>query len=76
MTLCHIVTDAGADYIKTSTGFGSSGAAVEDVQLFAQEIGSQVQIKAAGGIRTLETAAQMLDAGAHRLGSSALLAEK
>ena len=76
VTLCHIVTDAGADYIKTSTGFGSSGAAVEDVQLFAQEIGSQVQIKAAGGIRTLETAAQMLDAGAHRLGSSALLAEK
>ena len=67
VTLCHIVTDAGADYIKTS---------VEDVQLFAQEIGSQVQIKAAGGIRTLETAAQMLDAGAHRLGSSALLAEK
>lgn len=76
VTLCHIVTDAGADYIKTSTGFGSSGAAVEDVQLFAQEIGSQVQIKAAGGIRTLETAAQMLGAGAHRLGSSALLAEK
>lgn len=71
--LCHIVTEAGADYIKTSTGFGSAGATVEDVALFRQEIGPEVKIKAAGGIRSLETAEQMMLAGADRLGSSALL---
>lgn len=73
VTLCHIVTEAGADYIKTSTGFGSAGATVEDVALFRQEIGPEVKIKAAGGIRSLETAEQMMLAGADRLGSSALL---
>ncbi len=71
--LCHIVTEAGADYIKTSTGFGSAGATVEDVALFRQEIGPEVKIKAAGGIRSLETAEQMMLVGADRLGSSALL---
>lgn len=74
--LCHIVTDAGADYIKTSTGFGSAGATVEDVALFRRECGAEVKIKAAGGIRTVETAEQMIAAGADRLGSSALLGGK
>lgn len=71
--LCRIVTEAGADYIKTSTGFGSGGATVEDVQLFRRECGADVKIKAAGGIRTVEDAEAMLNAGADRLGSSALL---
>lgn len=71
--LCHIVTESGADYIKTSTGFGSGGAAVEDVQLFRRECGADVKIKAAGGIRSVEDAIAMLEAGADRLGSSALL---
>ena len=72
--LCKIVTDAKADYIKTSTGFGSAGATVEDVALFRKECGADVKIKAAGGIRTQEDAEKMLEAGANRLGSSALLA--
>ena len=73
--LCKIVTDAKADYIKTSTGFGSAGAMAEDVTLFRKECGSEVKIKAAGGIRTVEDAEKMLEAGADRLGSSALLAQ-
>ena len=72
--LCKIVTEAKADYIKTSTGFGSAGATVEDVTLFRKECGAGVKIKAAGGIRTVEDAENMLSAGAERLGSSALLA--
>ena len=72
--LCKIVTEAKADYIKTSTGFGSAGATVEDVALFRKECGTDVKIKAAGGIRTVEDAENMLSAGANRLGSSALLA--
>ena len=75
-TLCQLVTEAGADYIKTSTGFGSAGAMVEDVALFRQEIGPAVKIKAAGGIRSVEAAKQMIAAGADRLGSSALLGGK
>lgn len=71
--LCHVVTDAGADYIKTSTGFGSAGATLEDIQLFQKEIGETVKIKAAGGIRDAETAEQFLRAGAERLGSSTIL---
>ena len=66
---------AKADYIKTSTGFGSAGATVEDVALFRKECGADVKIKAAGGIRTVEDAEKMLEAGADRLGSSALLAK-
>ena len=72
--LCQIVTETKADYIKTSTGFGSAGATVEDVILFRKECGPDVKIKAAGGIRTMEDAENMLSAGADRLGSSALLA--
>lgn len=73
VALCHIVTGAGADYIKTSTGFGSGGATIEDVELFRRECGAEVKIKAAGGIRSREDAEKMIEAGADRLGSSALL---
>lgn len=71
--LCEIVTAAGADYIKTSTGFSKSGATVEDVKLFRARIGANVKIKAAGGIRTAEAAEALVAAGADRLGASALV---
>ena len=70
---CQIVTLAGADFIKTSTGFSTGGATVEDVALFRANIGPDVRIKAAGGIRTFEQAQAMLDAGADRIGASALV---
>ena len=68
--LCGIVTDSGADYIKTSTGFGGGGATREDVALFARHIGPHVKIKAAGGIANLEDAAEFIRLGASRLGTS------
>ncbi|MDR1216751.1 MAG: deoxyribose-phosphate aldolase [Treponema sp.] len=68
--LCVVVTDSGADYIKTSTGFGSSGATLEDVALFKKHIGRNVKIKAAGGIRTKEAFIAFLSAGCSRIGSS------
>jgi len=68
--LCSIVSEAGADYIKTSTGFGSTGAAAEDVMLFKKHIAPQVKIKAAGGIKTREEMESMINAGADRIGSS------
>ncbi|MBQ1311713.1 MAG: deoxyribose-phosphate aldolase [Blautia sp.] len=68
--LCQIVTDAGADFIKTSTGFGTAGATLPDVQLFAANIGPDVKIKAAGGIRTRVDAESYLAAGCSRIGSS------
>ena len=71
-TLCHIVTDCGADFIKTSTGFGSAGATVEDVALMASSVGEGIKIKAAGGIRSPEAARSMIDAGASRIGASGL----
>ena len=70
--LCRIVSDAGADFIKTSTGFGSAGAKVEDIVLMKNNISPDVRIKAAGGIRTVESAREMLDAGAVRIGASKL----
>lgn len=70
MNLCWIVTDAGADYIKTSTGFGPGGATLEDVKLFREHIGPNVKIKAAGGIATIEDTLRFLEAGADRIGSS------
>lgn len=73
ISLCQIVTEAGADYIKTSTGFGSGGATVEDVQLFRQYIGPNVKIKAAGGIATVEEALRFLELGADRIGSSRIV---
>ena len=71
--LCELVTEAGAEYIKTSTGFSTGGATVEDVALFKAHIGPEVKIKAAGGIRTFEAAQAMMDAGADRIGASALV---
>lgn len=71
--LCELITEAGADYIKTSTGFSTGGATVEDVALFKAHIGPEVKIKAAGGIRTFEAAQAMMDAGAERIGASALV---
>lgn len=68
--LCDCVTQAGADYIKTSTGFGSAGAVLEDVKLFAQHIGPEVKIKASGGISTMEELRAFIEAGAGRIGTS------
>ena len=71
--LCRLITEAGADYIKTSTGCSTGGATREDVALFRAHIGPEVKIKAAGGIRTLEDAADFLLLGADRLGTSAIV---
>jgi deoxyribose-phosphate aldolase len=68
---CLISKAAGADFVKTSTGFGSSGATVDDVALMRRVVGPQVGVKAAGGIRTLADALAMIKAGANRLGASA-----
>ena len=68
--LCEIVTRAGADYIKTSTGFGTSGAQLTDIELFKQHIGPEVKIKAAGGMRTKEALSDFINAGCDRIGSS------
>ncbi len=68
--MCRAVTNAGADYIKTSTGFGTCGATMEDVLLFKENIGTGVKIKAAGGIRSVEDMEAFLDAGCDRLGTS------
>lgn len=71
IALCRCVTDGGADYIKTSTGFGSSGATLEDIALFKRHIGSSVKMKAAGGIRTRADMEAFLNAGCERIGTSA-----
>ena len=70
LRMCKIVTDAGADYIKTSTGFSTAGATLEDVRLMRANVGEKVLVKAAGGISGLQDAQDMLDAGASRLGTS------
>ena len=70
--ICKIVSDAKADFIKTSTGFGSAGAKVEDIVLMKENVSPDVRIKAAGGIRTVAAAKEMLDAGAIRIGASKL----
>lgn len=71
--MCEIVTAAGADYIKTSTGFSTAGATFEDVKLFAEHVGPDVKIKAAGGISSIEDAEKFLDRGAERLGTSRII---
>ena len=71
---CRVVSMSGADFIKTSTGFSTGGATVEDVKLFRERISPDLRIKAAGGIRTFEQARAMLEAGADRIGASALVA--
>ena len=70
IALCKCVTDSGADYIKTSTGFSTAGATFADVELFAKHIGPNVKIKAAGGISSLEDAEKFIALGASRLGTS------
>lgn len=71
--LCRCVTDAGADFIKTSTGFGTAGATLADVELFKQHVGPGVRIKAAGGIRTAQDMEAYLAAGCARIGASAAI---
>ncbi len=71
--MCQIVTDAGADYIKTSTGFSNAGATFDDIALFAKHIGTSVKMKAAGGISSMEDAEKFLSLGADRLGTSRII---
>lgn len=72
--LCELVTESGADFIKTSTGFAGGGATPEDVALLRAHVGDEVQVKAAGGISSLEDGAAFLDLGATRLGTSRIVA--
>ncbi len=72
--MCSLVTEAGADYIKTSTGFLKGGATFEDVALLKKHVGEKVKVKAAGGIKTLEDAENFLALGADRLGTSRIVA--
>ena len=71
--LCHAVTGAGADYIKTSTGFSTAGATFEDIRLFSEHIGKNVKMKAAGGISSMQDAETVLSLGADRLGTSRIV---
>jgi deoxyribose-phosphate aldolase len=71
--MCQVVTDAGADFIKTSTGFSTAGATFDDIRLFVEHIGPNVKMKAAGGISTLDDADQFLKLGASRLGTSRMV---
>lgn len=73
VTMCRIVTESGADFIKTSTGFSKSGATFDDIALFAKNVGPDVKIKAAGGISSLEDAEKFLNLGATRLGTSRIV---
>ena len=71
--MCEIVTAAGADYIKTSTGFSTAGATFADIELFAKHIGANVKMKAAGGISSMADAEKFLELGADRLGTSRII---
>ena len=73
IAMCRVVSDAGADYIKTSTGFSAAGATPEDIELFAKHIAPGVKIKAAGGISSLEDAENFIKLGASRLGTSRIV---
>lgn len=70
-TACKLAVKAGADYVKTSTGFSTSGATVEDIQLMRKTVGPNVGVKASGGVRSRESALALIEAGATRLGASA-----
>ena len=70
IALCRAVTNAGADYIKTSTGFGTDGARIEDIRLFKEHIGPNVKMKAAGGVKTAADLEMFLEAGCERIGTS------
>ncbi|MDY4079051.1 MAG: deoxyribose-phosphate aldolase [Clostridium sp.] len=71
--LCEVVTNAKADYIKTSTGFGTNGATKEDIILFSKHIGPNVKIKASGGVKNLKIAEEFINLGADRLGTSSII---
>ena len=71
--MCEIVTEAGADFIKTSTGFSTAGATFADVELFAKYVGPNVKIKAAGGISSMDDAEKFIALGATRLGTSRIV---
>lgn len=71
---CHASMDAGADFVKTSTGFSSAGAQIDDVALMRKTVGSKLGVKASGGIHTRDEALAMINAGANRLGVSATIA--
>ena len=73
IAMCEAVTKAGADYIKTSTGFGTDGARMEDVILFKEHIGDNVKIKAAGGVKTKEDLIAFIEAGCDRIGTSSAI---
>ena len=73
IALCKAVSDSGADYIKTSTGFSTAGATFHDVELFAKNVGKNVKIKAAGGISSLADAEKFIELGASRLGTSRIV---
>ena len=70
LRMCEVVTEAGADYIKTSTGFSTGGATFEDVKLLYENVGPMVKVKASGGIKDLDDAAEFIRLGADRLGTS------
>jgi deoxyribose-phosphate aldolase len=72
-TACRLIVEAGADYVKTSTGFGPAGATVEDVRLMKEAVAGRAKVKASGGIRDWKTTRAMLEAGADRIGTSASL---
>lgn len=74
IAMCKAVTEAGADYIKTSTGFGSGGATLADVRLFKEHIGPRVRIKAAGGVKSVEDMENFLKEGCDRIGTSSAIA--
>ncbi len=73
IAMCHAVTNAGADYIKTSTGFGTGGATIEDIKLFKKHIGTNVKIKAAGGIKTICDLQAFINEGCSRIGTSSAI---
>ncbi len=70
IAMCHAVTNAGADYIKTSTGFGTAGATIADIKLFKANIGPNVKIKAAGGVKTIQDLQDFIEEGCSRIGTS------
>ena len=73
IAMCKAVTNAKADYIKTSTGFGTSGANMEDIKLFRENIGENVKIKAAGGVKSIEDMVNFIEAGCDRIGTSSAI---
>src|SRR5512143_2169972 len=71
VTACRLAEQAGADFVKTSTGFAPSGATLEDLKLMRRSVGPQVQVKAAGGVRTLDALLAVIDVGVTRVGATA-----